>query len=46
LKKHEKDFLHEVARKNHPKMKRPHLHHIVREKAPKNWSKKNRGYVY
>ncbi|EMS8291115.1 RHS repeat-associated core domain-containing protein [Salmonella enterica] len=28
------------------KMKNPHMHHIVREMAPKNWSKKDRGAIY
>nr|WP_175799174.1 RHS repeat-associated core domain-containing protein [Burkholderia anthina] len=29
-----------------PSMYLPHRHHIVREKAPKSWKKKNRGYIY
>lgn len=28
------------------KMKNLHMHHIVREMAPKNWSKKDRGAIY
>jgi len=27
-------------------MKNPHRHHIVREMAPENWSKKDRGAIY
>ena len=27
-------------------MKRPHHHHLVREAAPRNWSKADRGAVY